>query len=131
MKRWWIALAFLTCATAASAATPNPCAPSASPAKPASFEAWLAASPALQAATVGICLGRHCMDDDDCACTAAQGALCAAGSCVYSYPGTGGGSPQSGALCLPGRHCNDSSDCTFCDFGATGFCAGDGVCRVV
>lgn len=132
MKSWLVALALLASATAASAAPPMPCSPSSSPVKPASFEAWLGSSEAPHAASLGLCLGRFCMEDDDCACEAAESALCAAGRCVYAYPpGTGGGStPHSGDLCRPGRHCTDSSDCAFCQQGVAGVCTTDGVCRI-
>jgi hypothetical protein len=134
MKSWLIALALLATTTAAFAA-PAPCAsPLPEAAKPASFEAWLAADgvpDGVQKALTGLCLARFCSTNSQCACSQAQTATCSGSQCVYTYPGGGGGStPHSGDACSPARFCTDSSQCASCKPGIVGVCATDGICRV-
>jgi hypothetical protein len=82
------------------------------------------------------CPQAFCGSDDDCrsVCPSDPSTFCSpfTYTCVYS-PGSnpGGGSCQSGSVCGPGRFCNDDSDCTSCAGGCSGFCASDGVCRVL
>jgi hypothetical protein len=84
------------------------------------------------------CADAFCNNDDDCrsACPNATTAICnvSTETCTYSFSSGGGpgtGSCQSGALCLPLRDCFDNSDCASCTGGCAGFCAPDGVCRLL
>jgi hypothetical protein len=85
-----------------------------------------------------ICPESFCNDDWYCteACPSNPDSYCNlfTYTCVYpgsGGPGSGGGSCPSGGVCAPGRFCNSNSDCTSCTGGCSGYCAGDGICRVL
>ena len=89
--------------------------------------AWLQLSACPQA---------FCNDDGDCQslCPDDPGAFCnlSTGTCTYSTgSGPGAGGCQSGSLCTPARFCNDNSDCASCFEGCSGYCAPDGICRLI
>lgn len=82
------------------------------------------------------CPQSFCTDDDYCQslCPSNPGSYCNLFTSTCVYPtggGPGGGGCQSGALCTPGRFCNDQSDCASCTGGCPGYCAADGICRLI
>jgi len=109
----------------------------AAPGAPVSCDTFLGT--AVGEAPVGplnLCSQSFCNDDDDCqaACPSDPGAFCSFSSWTCVYPGgSGSGGPgcQSGSICSPARFCNDLSDCSSCDGGCSGYCAVDGVCRIL
>lgn len=85
---------------------------------------------------LAVCPQAFCFDDDDCRsiCPSDPGAFCnlSTGTCTYpSGGGPGGGNCTSNAICRPARFCNDQSDCTSCFGGCAGYCAADGICRLI
>jgi len=122
------AFVLLLACVPAFAADPQPVAPQTNcSAKAIAAPTWLQLS---------VCRQSFCTDDQYCRsiCPSDPGAYCnlSTGTCTYSTGGgTGGGGCQSGSLCSPARYCLDNSDCASCFGGCAGYCAPDGVCRLI
>jgi hypothetical protein len=130
MKRALSAALFLTLAAAAqSAAAPSPtrgqflqslAAPACEAALPGAV-----LGDALPATTGGLCLGRFCTTDSQCACSAASSYACVGGTCHYTYPGGGG----TGGPHCPGAFCTDDAQCqSNCPGDPSAHCGAGGTC---
>ncbi len=84
-----------------------------------------------------VCPQSFCNDDDECRglCPSDPGAYCqlSTWTCVYPSSGGsgGGGGCQSGSICTPARFCDGLNNCSTCGNGCSGYCASDGICRVI